>query len=466
MPHFRGALIPPMIVGPMRRGSSLETGSVAPGSSMAVLLFGPPSPELEAMARDLSTRGWPIHVWKEEDPPAASLAAPRCVWVLLATAPELLPALEARLLARPAEIPLLAVGAAPPARLRVAGWLAEPVLLPLEAMLIHHLGPGASAGPWRRKSDMIVGRSTATRELLHAIDRLAVSTAPVLVTGESGTGKELVARAVHTSSPRAGSRFVAINCAAIPESLFEAELFGFARGAFTGAVAARPGLFETASGGTLFLDEIAEIPPSLQVKLLRVLETGDVTRLGSNETRQVDVRLVAATNRDLEAEMLAGRFREDLFYRLCVCPIHVIPLRERAEDIPVLTAHYLGELARRERRPAPTLAPAALEKLLGYHWPGNVRQLVAVLQRALLHVPGPNIDAEHIEVPQNGHAVLPSYRTAKAEFERRYFSQLLRTTGGQVSLAARVASKTRKEVYDALKRLELEPDDFRSGSAR
>jgi DNA-binding NtrC family response regulator len=314
---------------------------------------------------------------------------------------------------------------------------------------------------WRRKSDMIIGVSDAVTRLLGLLDRLAPSSAPVLITGESGTGKELVARALHYSGPRAPGPFIALNCAAIPETLFEAELFGYQRGAFTGAVTHRPGAVEAADKGTLFLDEIGEMPLSMQVKLLRVLETGTVTRLGSNDSRKVDARLVAATNRKLPDEVKGGRFREDLFYRVSVYPVHIPPLRDRPEDIAPLVTHYLEEIAGRERRATPRLTQAALERLLSYGWPGNVRELVNSLERAVLLADLVAVDAEHIVLPTDSAPLITSYKEAKDNFQRQYFTQLMSAAGGNISLAAKLSSKTRKEVYDAMKRLEMDVEQYR-----
>lgn len=328
--------------------------------------------------------------------------------------------------------------------------------------------PPASEPPpsrsWRRKSDMIIGVSPAMTQLLGALDRLAPSVAPVLVTGESGTGKELVARALHYTGPRRNSPFVAINCGAIPENLFEAELFGYQRGAFTGAVASRAGAFESADGGTLFLDELGEMPLHMQVKMLRVLETGEVTRLGSNEARRCNVRFVAATNRKLESEVRAGRFREDLFYRVSVCPIGIPPLRDRPEDIPPLATHHLEQIARREQRAPARLTAAALEKLLSHRWPGNVRELANALERAVLLAEQGAIDAVHLLLPEDAAPLILPYREAKEQFEHAYYGNVLRTTGGNVSLAAKLSQKTRKEVYDALRRLGLDAGVYRDSS--
>ncbi|MBS2013868.1 MAG: sigma-54-dependent Fis family transcriptional regulator [Deltaproteobacteria bacterium] len=343
-------------------------------------------------------------------------------------------------------------------------------LLPLAAAQQPVSEPPPSVA-WRRKGDMIVGASPATRELLHTLDRLRASIAPVIVTGESGTGKELVARALHYGGPRARQPFIAINCAAIPESLFEAELFGYARGAFTGAVSNRIGAFEAAHQGTLFLDELGELPMAMQAKLLRVLETGEVVRLGSNEPRKVAVCVVAATNRSLADEVKAGRFREDLFYRLSVYPVHIAPLRTRPEDIAPIAAHYLELIAARDKRQVPRLTSSAVEKLVGYTWPGNVRELVNTLERAVLMAPDRILDGEHIvlnsgslrpsEIEGADEASVLAYKDAKARFEQRYYTRILRATGGNVSMAAKLAQKTRKEIYDAAKRLGLEVTSYR-----
>jgi transcriptional regulator with GAF, ATPase, and Fis domain len=349
--------------------------------------------------------------------------------------------------------------------------LLGPMLLHLIDGTVPNLD-GIAAPTWRRKSDMIIGNSPATLQLLQALDRLAPAQTAVLVTGESGVGKELVARALHFCGPRAKHPFVPINCAAIPESLFEAELFGYQRGAFTGAVNPHAGAFEAADKGTLFLDEIGEMPLGMQAKLLRVLETSEIQRIGANETKKVNFRLVTATNRDLEREVKASRFREDLYYRVQVYPIHISPLRERPEDIAPIVAHHLSVIGKRENRPSLRLTPAAVEKILAYGWPGNVRELVNLLERAVLLAENSVIDAEHITLPtstSNGkhgpddsQTMLQPYRNAKQKFERDYYSQLMRTANGNVSLAAKLGKKTRKEVYDALKRLGLDAMVYRS----
>jgi two-component system nitrogen regulation response regulator GlnG len=232
--------------------------------------------------------------------------------------------------------------------------------------------------------ERLVGRSAAILEVFKTIGRVASRDVAVLVTGESGTGKELVARAIHQASPRATAAFVAVNAAAIPRELLESELFGHERGAFTGAVESRPGRFREASGGTLFLDEIGDMPLELQAKLLRVLQSGEVSSVGGRRAEKVDVRVIAATHRDLDALVREGRFREDLLYRLRVVPIHIPPMRERAEDIPVLAEHFAARYARELGTEARWLSDDTVEFLCGYEWPGNVRELENAIKRALV----------------------------------------------------------------------------------
>ena len=381
---------------------------------------------------------------------------------------------------RPDAIPLIVIGNEVLRRAEPDLWLpAAPKPLRFGSMLTQLLTQEESEGvvapiapSWRRKTDMIIGNSAETQQLLHSLDQLAPSQTPVLINGESGVGKELVARALHFCGPRNKEPFIAINCAAIPETLFEAELFGYQKGAFTGAVAAHAGAFEAAHKGTLFLDEIGELPLPMQAKLLRVLETSEVQRIGSTEQRKVNFRLVTATNRELDREVKAGRFREDLYYRILVYPLRVAPLRKRPEDIPPIVTHHLSVIAARENRPALRVTPAALEKLLSYPWPGNVRELVNLLERAVLMAANRAIDAQHIIFPQTSTrdsgpiASIPllPYKDAKTKFERDYYSLLMRTAAGNVSLAAKLGQKTRKEIYDALERLGLQATAYRDGN--
>ena len=420
--------------------------ALAKGGWQAVLLD---SLSANALAAQLPAKGLIIVGGSDALGPAIeAIAGGHPELAIVALGPKPLPAARAWLRDRPSAATLDAM---------LRDWTHAPVTEP-------DAEPRPGEPRWRRKGDMIIGRSKQTEELLKTLDRLALSPAPVLVSGESGTGKELVARALHYCGPRASERFIALNCAAIPESLFEAELFGHERGAFTGAVAQRPGAFEAANGGTLFLDEIGEMPIAQQAKLLRVLETSEVTRIGSTHAKKVNVRLVAATNRDLGAERDANRFRADLFYRLNVYPVHLRPLRERPEDVLPVADHHLGMIATRDRRPVPRLSAAAAERLRRHRWPGNVRELVNVLERACLIAPNQVIEAEHLAIGGASNEAapeLPTYREAKARFEAEYYEQLMRQAAGNISRAAKLAGKTRKEVYDALRRLEVDPGAFR-----
>ncbi|MDQ3907753.1 MAG: sigma-54 dependent transcriptional regulator, partial [Acidobacteriota bacterium] len=242
----------------------------------------------------------------------------------------------------------------------------------------------------------LIGSSAALERVAKQARAVADTSATVLLAGENGTGKEVLARAVHEESPRRDGPFVAVSCAALPEQLIESELFGHEKGAFTGATATKKGRFELADGGTLFLDEIGELTPPVQVKLLRVLQERSFERLGGTKTVAVDIRLIAASNRDLEREVEAGRFRQDLFYRLNVVPLTLPPLRERREDIPVLAAHFAARAAEKHNRPAPNLEPALIEALTEYDFPGNVRELENLIERLVVLSPSPRLGTEHL----------------------------------------------------------------------
>jgi DNA-binding NtrC family response regulator len=321
-----------------------------------------------------------------------------------------------------------------------------------------------------RKFGGLIGNSAR----MQAVYRLALGVAPtastVLLLGESGTGKELTARAIHQHSPRSEKPFVALNCSAIPVDLVESELFGHVRGAFTGATATRPGLFETADGGTLFLDEVGDLPPLAQVKLLRALQEGEVKRVGSNDTRTVDVRVIAATNVDLKTRIGSGRFREDLYYRLNVVAISLPRLRERPDDIPLLAQHFVAKYAQRANRPVKGISTAALDLLLAQPWPGNVRELENAIEHAVVFCSGETIEPENLPMsldqkpPQSSplsagapavHAELP-FRDAKARalalFEEAYFRELLARADGNVSEAARRAGLDRSNFRRAARR--------------
>ncbi|CAE6731856.1 sigma-54-dependent Fis family transcriptional regulator [Nitrospira defluvii] len=286
-----------------------------------------------------------------------------------------------------------------------------------------------------------VGESQSLQHVLRQVQLVAPTDAAVLVTGESGTGKELVARAIHDRSRRRDRALIKVNCSAVPDQLFESEFFGHVKGSFTGALADRPGRFELADGGTLFLDEIGEVPVAMQAKLLRVLQEGEFERVGDTRTRRVDVRIVAATNRDLKREVEAGRFREDLFYRLSVFPIHIPPLRERREDIPQLALHFIAQSAKRLNRRAPRVTQAVLNQLAAHDWPGNVRELQNVVERAvILSQGGPLRVHLHPSQPRETRALsrdMPSRaqlltREELKRQERESIIQALRTSEGRI----------------------------------
>jgi transcriptional regulator with GAF, ATPase, and Fis domain len=267
-------------------------------------------------------------------------------------------------------------------------WAAEDhrLLSRLHATLAQTTGDDAQAVamPPPGKSSEIIGASPSMRHIAGMLDRYAKTDEPVLITGESGTGKELIARAIHERGVRRERPLIKLNCSAVPEGLFESEFFGHVKGAFTGALKDKPGRFELADGGTLFLDEIGEVPLAMQAKLLRVLQEQELERVGDTRTRKLNVRVIAASNRDLKKEVDAGRFRQDLFYRLSVFPIEVPPLRERPEDMVPLVAHFVRHSARRMNRPEPQISKTALDQLAAYHWPGNVRELQNTIERAII----------------------------------------------------------------------------------
>jgi DNA-binding NtrC family response regulator len=307
----------------------------------------------------------------------------------------------------------------------------------------------------------IVGKSPVMLEVYKLVARVAGSTATVLVQGESGTGKELVARAIHPHSPRAAAPFVPVNCTALTESLLESELFGHAKGAFTGAVAAKRGLFEMANGGTLFLDEIGDMGPKMQAQLLRTLQDGEVRPVGGSESIRVDVRLVCATNKDLDEEVKAARFREDLYFRINVVTVGLPPLRDRPEDVPILVGHVLHKLARRERREPAALSPEALKLLSGYAWPGNVRELENAIERAVAVAKGnvilpsdlpPEVGGAPSPGGSDGEGDIVADRPTLAELERRYIQLVLAESGGNKKKAAEKLGIDRRTLYRALER--------------
>ncbi len=319
----------------------------------------------------------------------------------------------------------------------------------------------------------LVGRSARMREVYALLEKAAQVEATVLVLGETGTGKELAARAIHYHSARREGRFVAVNCGALPGELVESELFGHARGAFTGAAAAKPGLFEEASGGTLFLDEIGELPLPAQVKLNRALQEKEIRRVGESTPVKIDVRIVAATHRDLREEVREGRFREDLFYRLNVIAVTLPPLRDRAEDVPLLATHFLEKHARALRREIAGIEPDALVRLAGYAWPGNVRELENTIERAVAVAGGDRISVADLPpelagapaaAPAGALAALP-YRDAVAgardRVSREYLVALLTEFEGNVTRAAERAGLERESLHRLLRKHGLRSEDFK-----
>ena len=322
----------------------------------------------------------------------------------------------------------------------------------------------AGAGQSEEWRAGIIFRSSRMSELMAEARMVAASDASVLIRGESGSGKEVLARAIHRASPRAKGPFVAINCGAIPEQLLESELFGHVKGAFTGAGNARGGLFQAADGGTLFLDEIGDMPLALQVKLLRVLQERAVRPVGATRTVPVDVRLLSATHRDLDAAMAEGQFREDLYYRLDVVSLTLPKLEERREDIPLLAAYFVQQVAARYGKPIHGFAPDALEALATAAWPGNVRQLYNVVEQSCALTATPLIPLALVARALRKPALEAlSYTEAKHRFERKYLVQLLKLTEGNVADAARIAERNRTEFYRLLQKYDLTPGMFRNG---
>jgi formate hydrogenlyase transcriptional activator len=285
-----------------------------------------------------------------------------------------------------------------------------------------------------RGFEAIVGESAAVRAMLRDIRKVAGVETTVLLMGETGTGKELVARAIHDASPRQGRPLVKMNCGAIPQGLVESELFGHERGAFTGALQRRIGRFEMANKGTLFMDEVGELPTDIQVKLLRVLQEQEFERVGSGHSQQVDVRLVAATNRDLEDEVSAGRFRRDLFYRLNVFPVRIPPLRERASDIPLLVKHFLAQLQRKLAKPLQGVTEDSMRRLQAYPWPGNIRELQNVLERACVMAASPIVDIDDALPVAIIADRTPIHRSVATldENERAHIRRALAATNGRI----------------------------------
>ena len=311
----------------------------------------------------------------------------------------------------------------------------------------------------RGPTGRIIGRGPALLKVIHLVNQIGPLKSTVLLSGESGVGKELIAEAVHYQSPRRDKPLVKLNCGALPEGLIESELFGHEKGAFTGAIQQRKGRFELADGGTIFLDEISEMPPATQVKFLRVLQEGEFERVGGAQTLKVDVRVIAATNRDLEAEVASGRFRKDLFYRLNVIHLPLPPLRERVEDIPLLALHFLDKFCLENDRPPMGFSPEAMGAMKNYAWPGNVRELQNVVERSVALVTGNIVGLEDLpdeirrHSPEDDKIVLP-VGASMEEIERLAILQTLKKTGGDKELAARLLGIGLATLYRRLKEME------------
>jgi two-component system, NtrC family, response regulator GlrR len=310
----------------------------------------------------------------------------------------------------------------------------------------------------------IIGRSEAMKQVFDLTALAAESNSNVFISGESGTGKGMIARALHQLSDRKDKAFVSLNCAAIPETLLESELFGFEKGAFTGAVTNKKGLFLQADGGMIFLDEISEIPLSMQGKLLKALEEKEFYPLGAQKPAKVDIRIVSASNKGIEKEVEKGSFRSDLFYRIHVIPIRMPPLRERKEDIPLLVEHFLAKCAAKMNKPIKNITPQALQKIMIYSWPGNVRELENVIECAVVMARDDEIGEEMLVITNQNtdeNAFLP-FKESKQDFERNYLLELMKISKGNVSQAAKIAGKYRADLYALLEKYNLNPPDFRN----
>jgi two-component system response regulator AtoC len=329
------------------------------------------------------------------------------------------------------------------------------------AVLVLLRGAGeAPSGP-PIQADSLIGQSAPMQQLLGMLRLVADSQATVLLQGESGTGKELAARTIHQLSYRRDQPFIVVDCGSLPETLLESELFGHMKGAFTGAVATRKGLFEEASGGTIFLDEIADTSPQFQAKLLRVLQEGEIKPVGSTRSIKVDVRVISATNKDLAGLIKAKAFREDLYYRLAVLPLCLPPLRDRREDIPLLARHFISVACRRHRRPAVEATPDAVQALADADWPGNVRELQHAVERAVVTAQGPRLAAQDFfhaaEAVETGGSGLRSLvRTAAQRAERARITQVLHDVGGNRVKAARLLKISRAGLYNKLRNYGIE----------
>lgn len=356
-------------------------------------------------------------------------------------------------------------------------YLTKPIRFDELALVLRHAVEGERArrdvvrlrGELERAAgfEELVGSSPAMRQVFEMVDQVAPTDATVLLRGETGTGKELVARAIHRRSARREKPFVAVNCTAVPRELMESEFFGHEKGAFTGAVARRVGRFEQADGSTLFLDEVGDLDLSVQAKLLRVLQEQELTRVGARDAVRVDVRIVTATNRDLEAAVREGRFRDDLYYRLNVIPLRLPALRERPADLSALLAHFIGSFSERYGRPVPPIPPDALAALQGYAWPGNVRELRNLCERAVLLGWSGVLSmvgaarSEEVALVDTALPLLEARQRLVERFEREYLTRLLRQHRGRVGEVARAAGIAERNLYEKLKAYGLSRDDYR-----
>lgn len=313
--------------------------------------------------------------------------------------------------------------------------------------------------------ELVIGQSSAMQKVLDIVRRVAPTESTVLITGESGTGKELIAREIHRHSRRRQAPFVVVDCGALVETLFESELFGHVKGSFTGAHETKHGRFEVADGGTIFFDEISNISPNIQAKLLRVIQEREITRIGSNRPIKVDVRILAATNENLADLVKKGKFREDLFYRLNVVPLHLPPLRERKEDIPLLAEHFLQKYNRRAKKAIKGLTARALKSLMEYDWPGNIRELENTIERAVVLARGDMIDLEDLiphgisAQPPSLSPWMPPFRTL-AEIEKEYIKAVLKENKGNKSVAAKILGIDRKTLWAKIKKYKIDLDSI------
>ena len=336
---------------------------------------------------------------------------------------------------------------------------ARALMIEVERALAYAAPVAGADEDWRLG---IVTRSPLMNQVLAEARLVAQNDAAVLLTGESGVGKELLARAIHEASPRSEGPFVAVNCGAIPEALLESELFGHVKGAFTGAIRDNKGLFQSAAGGTIFLDEIGDMPVALQVKLLRVLQEREVRPVGAMQSVKVNLRVISATHRDLRGDAAAGRFREDLYYRLNVVSLALPALAARREDIPLLANHFLAMLCARYGKAIRAFAPEAMEQLVAGAWKGNVRELQNVVEKCVALCPATVVPAALVRrAMEGGGEDLSSFDEARRTFEREYLTQLMRTTEGNVSQAARLAKRNRSDFYTLLGRHQLDPASFK-----